>query len=75
MFEAQTKESAFFACAQLVAAMASQMGNGSSEQVAQACAYLDSALLNQDTAKALSQNVKDKCAKLKQLVSSPTRPS
>ena len=48
--------------------MAARVGNGSSEQVSQACEYLNG-LLSQDTAKALSQNVKDKCAKLKQLVS------
>ena len=44
-----------------------QIGNGSSEQVQRACAYLDTTLAG----RTLPQNVKDKCAKLRTLVSFP----
>ncbi|WZN66798.1 regulatory subunit of 26S proteasome [Chloropicon roscoffensis] len=40
-----------------------QIGNGSSEQVQRACAYLDTTLAG----RTLPQNVKDKCAKLRTL--------
>ena len=46
-----------------------QIGNGSSEQVQRACAYLDTTLAG----RTLPQNVKDKCAKLRTLVSSVDR--
>ena len=51
------------------AGVMAQIGNGSSEQVQRACAYLDTTLAG----RTLPQNVKDKCAKLRTLVSSVDR--
>ena len=47
--------------------------SGTSQNVEQACAYLSSALLSPDHSRSFTQSVKDKCEKLKQLVSSRER--